>query len=138
MTTFETCTDTCDRTDGALHVHEYASPDDDSGRVIVLPTRWVICDVCDGDGQHAHRIDGHGITASEWGEWGDEEREMYLRGDYDAACEGCHGTGKVREIDHARLAPEVRAAVEAYERAVAECDAAERAERRYMSHCEDY
>lgn len=55
-------------------------------------TRWAICPTCEGNGTHVNpAIDGHGITAEEMYELGDDFREDYMRGVYDVSCEECKG-----------------------------------------------
>jgi RecJ-like exonuclease len=107
--------------------------DEDSTIEVEVPSRWEICHRCDGEGKHVNpNIDGNGITSSEWAEWDDESRETYMSGGYDVTCEECGGSGKVRAADVDKMTPEVREAWESHERAVAECDAETRAERRYF------
>jgi len=73
-----------------------------------LPTRWHICDECDGEGKTSRAVecDGGGFTASEWAEQDDDFREDYLAGRYARACTVCRGSGKVRLVDHERLTDE--------------------------------
>ena len=64
-----------------------------NGDTYTLPCTWGICEDCHGEGK-ADTIGA--ITGSEWAEdWDQDEREAYLAGRYDSACETCHGTGKV-------------------------------------------
>lgn len=104
--------------------------EDEDGTEIELPTKWEICTVCRGNGQHAHAIDGNGITASEWAEWDCEEREDYLRGNYDSVCDDCGGSGKVREVDEAALNPETLKLWIDWSESIAQMRAEEAAERR--------
>ena len=70
-----------------------------------LPCVWEVCQDCRGNGTHVNRnIDGNGITASEWAEWDDDEKEGYFRGDYDVTCETCRGRTTVQVIDEERAA----------------------------------
>jgi len=86
--------------------------EDDDGNFseLELPTCWEICTNCKGEGHHVHdalRV----MTSSEWHEAcydDDEFAEGYMRGNYDVPCEDCNGSGKVREVDEARLTPEQR------------------------------
>lgn len=65
------------------------------------PTHWEICHVCSGDGGHSRRL---GVVDPD--DWEPEEFEEYLAGRYDAVCERCHGSGKVREINEDALTDE--------------------------------
>ena len=57
-----------------------------------LPTRFEVCDRCSGHGTHVNpAIDGHGVTADEWNDWGEESQSMYLSGGYDVSCHECDG-----------------------------------------------
>ena len=66
-----------------------------------LPTRWAICDVCEGNGKTVNpSIDSGGLSA----DLSDDPEFMddYMAGVYDIACGHCGGSGKVREIDRDR------------------------------------
>jgi len=83
-----------------------------------LPAHWEICHRCRGEGSHTNpSIDGHGISAEEWNgpDWDEDEKETYLSGGYDVACEaGCIG-GKVLVVDEeqCKLEP-LKSLLEAY------------------------
>jgi hypothetical protein len=67
---------------------------------VTLPTVLEVCGRCRGEGSHCNpNIDGNGITSSEWAEWDDESREMYMSGGYDVTCEECGGLRVVPTID---------------------------------------
>lgn len=92
-----------------------------------VPGMWEICSNCRGNGTHVHRaIDGNGITGSEWAEWDQDERETYLSGGYDVACdEGCIA-GKVVVPDEDRCSAREKEMLErhyAQERVNAQVDA---------------
>jgi hypothetical protein len=71
-----------------------------------LPALWAICDDCQGNGKCDHPAFSNGITSSEWeNEWDDDERDHYLSGRYDVACQPCKGTGKVLVIDEEHCDP---------------------------------
>lgn len=54
--------------------------------------KWVVCPRCEGNGQHTNpAIDGHGISAEEMNELGDDFREDYMSGVYDIRCSHCGG-----------------------------------------------
>lgn len=74
--------------------------DDDGEYTLSLTAKYEICDRCRGKGTHTNpNIDGNGITESEWAEWDDEGREMYLSGGCDVRCEAGCTDGKVLVID---------------------------------------
>lgn len=105
-----------------------------------FPAAYVVCATCCGEGSHVNRnIDGNGITSSEWAEWDDEEKDHYMRGDYDVPCEECHGQRVTLEIDESVFTAEDRRVFELYEerqQSEAESRACERAEQRYFSRFE--
>lgn len=76
-----------------VHTINWTEEDDDGNEVgHRLPAKYEVCDRCCGEGSHVHpAIDGNGITASEWAEWDDEEKQDYLAGNYDVPCEKCGG-----------------------------------------------
>ena len=64
-----------------------------------LPTRFEVCDRCQGHGSHVNpSIDGHGVSAEEWNEWGEESQSMYMSGGYDISCEECGGMRVVKNV----------------------------------------
>ena len=75
--------------------------DDDQERVTyILPMKWEVCSTCNGQGSHVNpSIDAHGITAEEWGDWDDEERDGYLTGRYDVPCFECKGRTTTLVVD---------------------------------------
>lgn len=75
---------------------------------VVLPTRWVICPACDGNGTSCAHVecDGGGFTSSEWNEQDEDFRDDYLAGRYDRPCDECSGSGKVKVVDTDRLTEE--------------------------------
>lgn len=82
---------------------EYENEETGESTDVTIPQRWEICCECEGEGKHAHAIDGDGITGSEWNEWDDDERENYLEGRYDRTCEVCRGSGKMKVTDYDSL-----------------------------------
>ena len=65
-----------------------------------LPAKYEVCPRCRGAGKHTNpNIDGNGITASEWAEWDDDEREGYFTGRYDVTCHECGGLRVVLVVD---------------------------------------
>lgn len=71
--------------------------------VTALPTKWVICGACNGDGHVCHPAFENGITHSEMAEWHDDEIRHYFAGEYDVNCEKCNATGKVKILDPSRM-----------------------------------
>ena len=53
------------------------------------------CPLCGGKGKHSLAIDGQGLSADDFDDWGDQEFEDYKSGAWDKVCEGCKGNGKV-------------------------------------------
>lgn len=94
-----------------------------------LPTRWIVCPVCNGKGTHVNpSIDAGGLSAEDFHDDPDFA-EAYLAGEYDQTCNRCTGRTTVREVDLERLAPELRKVYARQLRADAEYRAEVRAER---------
>lgn len=99
-----------------------------------LPSRWVICSTCEGEGKHSQHLGAFTREDIER-DWSHEEWDGYMRGDYDKMCETCAGRGMVRE-SYARTPAQERRlarldALDAVEaRAAAESRAEYEAERR--------
>lgn len=69
-----------------------------------LPTRWVICEHCRGEGKLDNPAFSNGITSSEWAdEWDEDSRADYMAGRYDVPCTDCSGSGKLREPDVSQM-----------------------------------
>lgn len=105
---------------------------DDEGRLRV-PFRWGVCGTCNGEGKHVNpSIDAHGITAEEWErDWDPEEREGYMRGDYDVECAECHGRTTVPVPDLDALSPVARRLVDDAIASHDDCAAIQAAEMRF-------
>lgn len=88
---------------------EISWEDDDEGEIVELvtvPIIFDVCEVCQGKGRYVNpAIDSHGITADEWSDWDDEEREGYISGRYDITCEECGGIRVVPVVDKQRCDP---------------------------------
>jgi hypothetical protein len=79
----------------------------DTEMEVEFPAKWDICQRCEGDGHHSNpSIDGNGITSSEWAEWDEEEKDCYMSGGYDVACEAKCTNGKALVVDTEQLTPE--------------------------------
>jgi hypothetical protein len=85
-----------------------------------LHYEWQICDTCRGHGGHSRRL---GVINRD--DWDDEDFYDYMAGAYNATCEMCNGSGKVRELEVEMLPQDVQDWVERYQRDAAE-DAAVR------------
>lgn len=91
-----------------------------------LPTKWEVCDVCQGRGVHVNpSIDCNGLTADDFADDPDLA-EDYLRGVYDVPCNQCHGRTTVLAVDWDRLSDDER---DAYQKQLD----AEAADRRYAA-----
>lgn len=119
----------------------YESIDERAMQIVVLvdeepvrfPMKFEVCDLCSGRGKHVNpSIDAHGISPQEFAEdpdFGDD----YMRGIYDVACYRCHGSNVEPVIDESDLSDELQTKLvefRAQQRAIAEMDAIEAAERR--------
>jgi len=78
--------------------------EDDEGNIVQLPTRWVICETCRGEGHRSNpAFDG---TTTEWWYEGDpdgEDLQHYMNGGYDIPCDECNSSGKVKSVDRDQL-----------------------------------
>lgn len=75
-----------------------------------LPTKWVICNHCRGEGKSSAYLGAFSGTQMR-----DEDPDFeadYFAGHYDRTCEECNGTGKIKEIDEARVTKEQMALYE--------------------------
>lgn len=62
--------------------------------------KYEVCPRCEGEGTHVNpAVDGHGITADEMDELGEDFREDYIAGVYDVACSMCKGKRVVTTED---------------------------------------
>lgn len=88
---------------------------------------WAICGSCRGEGGHSRRLGV--ISAETWNDWEDEDRAFYMGGGYNITCEGCGGSGKVREIDTEAMPEVAQKWVRDYMEAVYDSAETSRAER---------
>lgn len=77
---------------------------------LTFPTRWAICDTCQGHGKHVNpAIDCGGLSQDDefWEDDYDYEggESRYMRGDYDVKCSAGCDNGKVRAVDESVLSP---------------------------------
>lgn len=102
------------------YAHDERNCEPDSAPVLILedgtefklPTKWVVCPVCNGAGSHVDpAIDAGGLSAEDFAEDPDFA-EDYLAGTYDVPCNKCGGRTTVREVYIDRLSPEHRALYE--------------------------
>jgi len=79
----------------------------------VLPHKWGVCDVCNGNGTHVNpSIDCGGLTAKDFARDPDFAEE-YGRGEYDQPCNRCGGRTTVPVPDFDRISDEDRKLYEA-------------------------
>lgn len=107
--------------------------EDRFGEPMVMPSKIVVCDACNGEGRQDHPAFENGITSSEWAEMDEDAQQSYLRGDYDVPCECCKGMRVLRVVDNEALNFAQRRAYVLHrqrERALAAVRAEQRAERR--------
>lgn len=109
--------------------------DEDDNR-IELPTKWVICGTCDGDGAHSRHLGA--MTQSDIDEWDPDAFEDYKAGAYDRQCETCDGAGKVKVADTDRMNADQLARWHEETRAEEEYEAEVRAEQHYFYGLEAY
>jgi len=107
--------------------------DDGDEEEIALPIEFEVCPMCSGKGKHVHPdIDGHGISMDEWNdEWSYEEQEAYMSGGYDVTCYECNGKRVIPVIDEKKADSKALKQWDDQQRAIAELEAEERAERRF-------
>ncbi len=101
--------------------------DDDTDEEIHLPTEWMICRPCRGNGTRV--LHGIAITADEWADWDDDMRDDYMNGGYDTVCEDCGGSGKVRGVNERSLSAHHRELYRSTMREIAEDRQMQRMER---------
>lgn len=109
----------------------YVETEDGYDEEVELPMKYEVCPTCQGRGSHVNpSIDSHGITAEEWDrDWDDEDRQMYMSGEYDVPCYECGGKRVVETVDESRCSPEHLAAWDEQCRQEAMDRATERMER---------
>lgn len=83
----------------------FETPD---GVEIKLPTKWVVCDVCNGAGSHVNpSIDCNGISAEDFHDDPDFA-EDYASGTYDQTCNKCGGRTTIHEVDIDAIPDDIR------------------------------
>lgn len=91
--------------------------ENDSEEEVEFPGKNEVCSRCDGFGTHVDpNIDGNGITASEWEEWDQEDRESYMDGEYDVTCEECSGDKVVMVPDVSLCSSEQKEQLRLYDK----------------------
>ncbi len=106
--------------------------ENDMGEEVALPSRYVVCDRCEGKGVHDHPAFSNGITGEEWHEMDEDDRDNYMRGAYDVRCSACNGKRVVLVADEARMNPKQKAMWAAHQEAMRELARDERSERYLM------
>lgn len=87
---------------------------------IELPSKWVVCETCRGNGKHVNpSIDHNGISMREFYEDPDFA-EDYFGGVYDVTCYECHGKRVVPGVDEDACDPDLLKAYRAHLREEAE------------------
>lgn len=95
-----------------------------------VPFTFAVCPTCSGKGTHVNpSIDASGITADDWAEWDQDDREAYQTGGYDVPCFECNGQRVVPELDRDRTDPFVLGCLDRAAESADESRAIERAER---------
>lgn len=82
----------------------------DEGEEIEIPTKYMVCSRCDGEGEHVNpAIDEHGISMEEFDEDPDF-KEDYFAGVYDVPCFTCKGKRVERVPDWENMTPQMKSA----------------------------
>lgn len=103
---------------------------DEDENEIELPTKWVICSNCSGDGHHSRHLGA--MSQDDLDQQDPDFLEDWQAGVYDRKCEECDGTGKIKVVDFDRLTPDQREAHKREYEAEAAIRAEEAAEQRYF------
>lgn len=116
----------CDRCPERLYVYVDQA---DGGQIErEIPTRWAVCDVCDGKGSHVNpAIDCNGLTGADFADDPDFAN-AYRNGDYDEPCRRCGGRSTVRVVDRDACEADLLEAYDADERAKWDAEAERLAE----------
>ncbi len=78
---------------------EIYNADTDQDDEIELPTKWEICDICNGNAKHVNpSIDAGGLCDDMRHD--QEFMDDYMSGRYDVPCSPCKGSGKVLVPDY--------------------------------------
>ena len=72
----------------------------DDETVIELPTRFEVCDQCEGRGVSSAYLGA--FTQDEWAEQDEDFKADYIAGEYDRTCETCNGLRVVPVVDEDR------------------------------------
>lgn len=101
-----------------------------------FPTRFEVCDGCEGHGTHlCEGMRGHAYSAEEFDDsFDDEEREEYFRrgGRYDVTCSTCRGDRVMPVVDEKLLTPKQKALYKMWKRDERERRQGEADDRRTM------
>lgn len=91
--------------------------DNDNQTVVELPSKFELCDDCQGHGTVLNESMRHyAYTAEEFSDFDDDEKHEYFKrgGRYDVPCPTCAGKRVVAVIDVEALKPAHRKAYNAY------------------------
>ena len=78
---------------------------------VELPTKWEVCDLCDGEGKHVNPAIDCGGLREDWADDPDFRRD-YFGGRYDVPCNLCGGKRVIKGVDCDALTEELRKAYE--------------------------
>ena len=82
---------------------------------VQLPTKWEVCDLCNGKGTHVNpSIDCGGLTSEDFDQDPDFA-EMYMDGVYDQTCNRCEGRTTIAVPDFELMSEVEREAYKAHE-----------------------
>ena len=103
--------------------------DEGSSEDVKLPSKFVVCDRCQGRG--VHDCWEGGMTGDEMAEQGPEFMDDYLDGMYDKACTVCNGLRVIEVVDRDRLTADLKARYDVSVQEQADWEAELAHERRY-------
>jgi len=113
----------CKRAPGRYVIHI-------SEKEVELPTKWMVCPLCNGKGTHINpSIDAGGLTWEDFEEDPDFAAD-YKAGMYDIPCNKCTGKRVIKVPNYDRMTTKEKEAYEKWQKEEAEYEAMVRAERR--------
>lgn len=98
-------------TDGNIYRQTNEDHDDTLTEKINIPTRWVICEFCQGEGASSAYL---GTFTREDRDEDPEFFEDYLNGNFDRPCAVCNSSGKVKEYKLDQIELVLRAEIEQF------------------------
>ena len=106
-------------------IRAYRELGDENGNPVNIYVKMEVCPVCRGRGEHSRNLGA--FSADEMDEMGDEFRQDYIAGNYNATCDECKGLRVVEVLDREATQPSVVALID---KTAAEFDAMYDEERR--------